>query len=203
MYQPDEYDLAGFTVGVVEKERIIDGSAIQPGDVLVGLPSSGAHSNGFSLIRKALFEQGGLNPGDRPEELGGPTLAEELLTPTRIYVSALKPLFEQGLLHGVAHITGGGFVEKVPRILPAGTAAEFRVDSWTVPPIFDMIERYGQVDHMEMYNIFNMGIGMVLVVDPDKLDALQTALNQEHEDFYLIGQVVEDRGERVVLTRGD
>lgn len=203
MYQPDEYDLAGFTVGVVEKERIIDGSAIRPGDVLVGLPSSGAHSNGFSLIRKALFEQGGLNPGDRPEELGGPTLAEELLTPTRIYVSALKPLFEQGLLHGVAHITGGGFVEKVPRILPAGTAAEFRVDSWTVPPIFDMIERYGQVDHMEMYNIFNMGIGMVLVVDPDKLDALQTALNQEHEDFYLIGQVVEDRGERVVLTRGD
>ena len=203
MYQSDEYDLAGFTVGVVEKERIIDGSAIRPGDVLVGLPSSGAHSNGFSLIRKALFEQGGLNPGDRPKELGGPTLAEELLTPTRIYVSALKPLFEQGLLHGVAHITGGGFVEKVPRILPAGTAAEFRVDSWTVPPIFDMIERYGQVDHMEMYNIFNMGIGMVLVVDPDKLDALQTALNQEHEDFYLIGQVVEDRGERVVLTRGD
>ena len=203
MYQPDEYDLAGFTVGVVEKERIIDGNAIRPGDVLVGLPSSGAHSNGFSLIRKALFEQGGLNPGDRPEELGGPTLAEELLTPTRIYVSALKPLFEQGLLHGVAHITGGGFVEKVPRILPAGTAAEFRVDSWKVPPIFDMIERYGQVDHMEMYNIFNMGIGMVLVVDPDKLDALQTALNQEHEDFYLIGQVVEDRGERVVLTRGD
>lgn len=203
MYQPDEYDLAGFTVGVVEKERIIDGSAIRPGDVLVGLPSSGAHSNGFSLIRKALFEQGGLNPGDRPEELGGPTLAEELLTPTRIYVSALKPLFDQGLLHGVAHITGGGFVEKVPRILPAGTAAEFRVDSWKVPPIFDMIERYGQVDHMEMYNIFNMGIGMVLVVDPDKLDALQAALNQEHEDFYLIGQVVEDRGERVLLTQDD
>ena len=203
MYQPDEYDLAGFTVGVVEKERIIDGSAIRPGDVLVGLPSSGAHSNGFSLIRKALFEQGGLNPGDRPEELGGPTLAEELLTPTRIYVSALKPLFEQDLLHGVAHITGGGFVEKVPRILPEGTAAEFRVDSWTAPPIFDMIQRYGQVDHMEMYNIFNMGIGMVLVVDPDKLDALQAALNQEHEAFYLIGQVVEDRGERVILTRGD
>lgn len=203
MYQTDEYDLAGFTVGVVEKERIIDGSAIRPGDLLVGLPSSGVHSNGFSLVRKALFDQGGLSLDDRPDELGGLTLAQELLKPTRIYASALKPLFDQGLLHGVAHITGGGFVEKVPRIMPQGTAAEFNIDSWKVPPIFDLIERCGQVDHMEMYNIFNMGVGMVLVVDPARLDAVKAVLDQEHEAFHLVGQVVEDRGERVILTRGD
>lgn len=201
MYEADEYDLAGFTVGVVERDALVDGSSIRPGDILVGLPSSGVHSNGFSLVRKALLSQGGLSLDDRPPELGGHTLAEELLKPTRIYVSTLKPLFARGLLSGVAHITGGGFVEKVPRIMPTGTAAEFMINSWKVPPIFTLIEGYGGVDHLEMYNIFNMGIGMVLVVSPSKIDAVRQILDQSNENYHLVGRVVENENGGVILNQ--
>lgn len=203
MYGPDEYDLAGFTVGLVEKEAIVDGSAIRPGDLLLGLPSSGLHSNGFSLVRKAFLGEGGPGLDSRPASLGGHTLGEELLKPTRIYVSALKPLFDRGLLNGAAHITGGGFVEKVPRILPDGVAARFRLGSWRVPPIFDLVEVYGGVDHREMYNIFNMGIGMVLVVGRDRLEAVEETLRGQGEEYSLIGDVVASSDGGVILEDGE
>ncbi|MBM6698892.1 phosphoribosylformylglycinamidine cyclo-ligase [Bifidobacterium pullorum subsp. saeculare] len=201
MYTPDEYDLAGFTVGVAEKSRIIDGSAIAEGDVLIGLPSSGIHSNGYSLVRKILFKDHHMSVDDRPEELGGETLGEEILKPTRIYAKALKPLFAgDQLLHGVAHITGGAFVEKVPRIIPEGLAASFDISSWQVPPIFQMLERLGGVDHKEMYNIFNMGIGMVLVVAPEKVAEVEAILDAEQEVHHTIGSIVKDvDGTRVQL----
>ena len=171
MYDPDEYDLAGFAVGVAEKSDIVDGSTITEGDTLIGLPSTGVHSNGFSLVRKALFEQAGYTVDTKLDELGGKTVGEVLLTPTKIYVKALKPLFAEHLIKGVAHITGGGFIENIPRMIPDGLAASINLDSFPVPPIFGVIERAGDVDHMEMFNIFNMGIGMVLAVDSSKAQA--------------------------------
>ncbi|WP_101618143.1 phosphoribosylformylglycinamidine cyclo-ligase [Bifidobacterium margollesii] len=202
MYDPDEYDLAGFTVGVVEKSRIIDGSAIAEGDVLIGLPSSGLHSNGFSLVRKILFKDHDYTVDTKLPELGGETLGEELLKPTRIYAKALKPLFSKDLLHGVAHITGGAFVEKVPRIIPEGLAASFDVDAWQVPPIFRVLQQLGNIDDTEIYNIFNMGIGMVLVVDPSKVDETKATLEAENEPYYMVGRIVKDNGERVELHHG-
>lgn len=190
MYDEDEYDLAGFTVGCVERSAIVDGSAIAEGDVLIGLPSTGVHSNGFSLVRKALFEQAGYTVETRLPELGDRTLGDVLLTPTKIYVKALMPLFEAGLVHGVAHITGGGFIENVPRMLPEGLAARIELGSWPVPPIFDVIERAGSVDHMEMFNIFNMGIGMVVAVPADREDEVMNLLANAGEQGYRIGSVV-------------
>ena len=202
MYDADEYDLAGFTVGVVEKDKLIDGSAIEQGDVIIGLPSSGVHSNGFSLIRKALFKDGGLDVNSRLEELGDETLGEELLKPTKIYAKALKPLFASDVLHGVAHITGGSFVEKVPRIIPEGLAAAFDIDSWDVPPIFKILQQYGHVDDLEMYNIFNMGIGMVLMVAPGSVAEVVRLLDAENEPHYIVGRIVKDNGARVELRHG-
>lgn len=204
MYDEDEYDVAGFTVGVVEKSTIIDGSAISEGDIMIGLPSSGVHSNGFSLVRKALFKDGGLNVNDTLDELGGKTVGEVLLEPTRIYAQALKPLFAKGkgskqILNGIAHITGGAFVEKVPRIIPEGLAASFDITSWDVPPIFQVLERYGKVDHKEMYNIFNMGIGMVLMVSPENVAEVERILDENGEKHYTVGRIVKDNGERVEL----
>lgn len=190
MYDEDEYDLAGFTVGCVERSKIVDGSAIAEGDVLIGLPSTGVHSNGFSLVRKALFEQAGYTVETRLPELGDRTLGDVLLTPTKIYVKALMPLFEADLVHGVAHITGGGFIENVPRMLPEGLAARIKLGSWPVPPIFDVIERAGGVDHMEMFNIFNMGIGMVVAVPADREDEVMNLLANAGEQGYRIGSVV-------------
>ena len=190
MYDEDEYDLAGFTVGCVERSKIVDGSAIAEGDVLIGLPSTGVHSNGFSLVRKALFEQAGYTVETRLPELGDRTLGDVLLTPTKIYVKALMPLFEADLVHGVAHITGGGFIENVPRMLPEGLAARIELGSWPVPPIFDVIERTGDVDHMEMFNIFNMGIGMVVAVPADREDEVMNLLANAGEQGYRIGSVV-------------
>ena len=204
MYDEDEYDVAGFTVGVVEKSTIIDGSAIHEGDIMIGLPSSGVHSNGFSLVRKALFKDGGLNVNDTLDELGGKTVGEVLLEPTRIYAQALKPLFAKGkgskqILNGIAHITGVAFVEKVPRIIPEGLAASFDITSWDVPPIFQVLERYGKVDHKEMYNIFNMGIGMVLMVSPENVAEVERILDENSEKHYTVGRIVKDNGERVEL----
>ncbi|WP_018143138.1 phosphoribosylformylglycinamidine cyclo-ligase [Alloscardovia criceti] len=204
MYDADEYDLAGFTVGVVEKSNIIDGSAIREGDIMIGLPSSGVHSNGFSLVRKALFKDGGLNVDSQLKELGGRSLGNVLLEPTRIYAQALKPLFAKGknskqIINGVAHITGGAFVEKVPRIIPEGLAASFDINSWDVPPIFQVLEKYGKVDHKEMYNIFNMGIGMVLIVSPENVSEVERILDDNNEKHYTVGRIVVDNGERVEL----
>ncbi|WP_242357177.1 phosphoribosylformylglycinamidine cyclo-ligase [Bifidobacterium pseudolongum] len=200
MYDEDEYDLAGFTVGCVERSKIVDGSAIAEGDVLIGLPSTGVHSNGFSLVRKALFEQAGYTVETRLPELGDRTLGDVLLTPTKIYVKALMPLFEADLVHGVAHITGGGFIENVPRMLPEGLAARIELDSWPVPPIFDVVERAGSVDHMEMFNIFNMGIGMVVAVSADREDEVMNLLANAGEQGYRIGSVVARGSDGVELA---
>ncbi|WP_217949487.1 phosphoribosylformylglycinamidine cyclo-ligase [Bifidobacterium pseudolongum] len=200
MYDEDEYDLAGFTVGCVERSKIVDGSAIAEGDVLIGLPSTGVHSNGFSLVRKALFEQAGYTVETRLPELGDRTLGDVLLTPTKIYVKALMPLFEADLVHGVAHITGGGFIENVPRMLPEGLAARIELGSWPVPPIFDVIERTGDVDHMEMFNIFNMGIGMVVAVPADREDEVMNLLANAGEQGYRIGSVVARGSDGVELV---
>ncbi|UBY93927.1 phosphoribosylformylglycinamidine cyclo-ligase [Bifidobacterium pseudolongum] len=200
MYDEDEYDLAGFTVGCVERSKIVDGSAIAEGDVLIGLPSTGVHSNGFSLVRKALFEQAGYTVETRLPELGDRTLGDVLLTPTKIYVKALMPLFEADLVHGVAHITGGGFIENVPRMLPEGLAARIELGSWPVPPIFDVIERAGDVDHMEMFNIFNMGIGMVVAVPADREDEVMNLLANAGEQGYRIGSVAARGSDDVELA---
>ena len=203
MYAPDEYDLAGFTVGVVEKSKIIDGAKIAEGDVLIGLPSSGIHSNGYSLVRKILFKDNDFAIDSKPEELGGETLGEEILKPTRIYAKPLKPLFVAGdLINGISHITGGAFVEKVPRIIPEGLAASFDITSWQVPPIFRLLQQYGNVPELEMYNIFNMGIGLVLVVDPAKAEEVERILDEENETHYRVGQIVKDvDGTRVQLHK--
>ena len=200
MYDEDEYDLAGFTVGCVERSKIVDGSAIAEGDALIGLPSTGVHSNGFSLVRKALFEQAGYTVETRLPELGDRTLGDVLLTPTKIYVKALMPLFEADLVHGVAHITGGGFIENVPRMLPEGLAARIELGSWPVPPIFDVIERAGDVDHMEMFNIFNMGIGMVVAVPADREDEVMNLLANAGKQGYRIGSVVARGSDGVELA---
>ena len=192
MYDEDEYDLAGFAVGVAEKSAIVDGSAIAEGDVLIGLPSSGVHSNGFSLVRKALFEQAGYDVDTTLDELGGATLGDVLLTPTKIYVKALKPLFQAGVVKGVAHITGGGFIENVPRMIPDGLAAEIDLGTWPVLPIFDVLEKAGEIDHMEMYNIFNMGLGMVLAVPAERADETLALLEANGETGYKVGRIVAD-----------
>lgn len=198
MYSPDEYDIAGFAVGVAEKSRIIDGSDVRAGDVLIGLASSGVHSNGFSLVRKALFEQAGYSVNTELDELGGVPLGQVLLEPTRIYVKALQPLIREGLVHGVAHITGGGFIENVPRMLPNGVSAHIQRGTWPVLPIFDVIERAGGIEHEEMFNIFNMGIGMVLAVANEQADHVLQLLSEQNQDAWKIG-TVQTGNERIVL----
>lgn len=200
MYAEDEYDLAGFAVGVAERSAIVDGSGITEGDVLIGLPSSGVHSNGFSLVRKALFEQAGYTVDTTLDELDGKTLGEVLLEPTRIYVKALKPLFQAGVVKGVAHITGGGFIENIPRMIPDGLATRIELGSWPVPPIFDVIERAGNVEHTEMFNIFNMGVGMVLAVAADRADEAMALLSGNDESAYRIGAVVRKTVDDVELA---
>ncbi|KAE8127128.1 MULTISPECIES: phosphoribosylformylglycinamidine cyclo-ligase [Bifidobacterium] len=200
MYDADEYDLAGFTVGVAEKSAIVDGSGIAQGDTLIGLPSTGVHSNGFSLIRKALFEQAGYSVDTTLDELGGKSLGDVLLTPTKIYVKALQPLFKAGLVKGVAHITGGGFIENIPRMIPDGLAASITLGSWDIPPIFDVIEHAGDIDHEEMFNVFNMGIGMVLAVDSSRADEALDLLRSIGEDGKVIGAIVK-RGDADVELR--
>lgn len=199
MYAEDEYDLAGFAVGVAERSNIVDGSAITTGDVLIGLPSSGVHSNGFSLVRKALFEEAGYDVNTKLEELDGKTLGEVLLEPTRIYVKALKPLFAKHLIKGVAHITGGGFIENIPRMYADGLAAKIDTSSWNVPPIFDVIEKAGNVNHDEMFNVFNMGIGMVLAVDESKAEEALNTLSENNETAYVIGKMIERENAAVEL----
>ncbi|MCH4208743.1 phosphoribosylformylglycinamidine cyclo-ligase [Bifidobacterium sp.] len=202
MYDPDEYDLAGFTVGVAERPAIVDGSAIAQGDTLIGLASSGVHSNGFSLVRKALFEQAGYSVNTKLDELGGKALGDVLLTPTKIYVKALKPLFKADFIKGVAHITGGGFIENIPRMIPDGLAARIMLGSWDIPPIFDVIEQAGGIDHMEMFNVFNMGIGMVLAVASNHAEETMALLDDAGEDARIIGEIV-PRGDADVELRRD
>jgi phosphoribosylformylglycinamidine cyclo-ligase len=191
-YKPGEYDLAGFCVAVVERYKIVDGSATRPGDLLLGLASTGLHSNGYSLARKAVFESGGLRVDSMVPELGR-SVGEALLEPTRIYVSAMKDVLAhyrvKRVVRGIAHITGGGLVENVPRILPGGCAAVIRKDSWPVPPIFPWLARLGDIDESEMYRVFNMGIGMVLVVGPFYVDHIAQQFKRHGIDCWPIGEV--------------
>jgi phosphoribosylformylglycinamidine cyclo-ligase len=175
MYQAGEYDLAGFCVGVAEREGIIDGKSIRAGDVVIGIESSGLHSNGFSLVRKIVFDVAGLNPFDKAPKgvaqfSGGQTIADVLLTPTRIYVKAVRKLLKQfganDGIRGIAHITGGGLVENVSRILPTGLSLQLNRD-WVIPPIFSWLCELGDVDELEMERVFNLGIGLVLIVKPE------------------------------------
>ena len=185
----NDYDLAGFAVGVVDKKDIIDGSDIKPGDVLVAMPSTGVHSNGFSLVRK-VFDITEESLNTYYDELGK-TLGEALLAPTRIYVKALKNVKEAGVrVKGCSHITGGGFYENVPRMLPEGVRAEIRKDSYEVPAIFKMLAREGQIEEQMMYNTYNMGIGMVVAVDPADVDKTMEAIEAAGENAYVIGEIV-------------
>ncbi|WP_374724379.1 phosphoribosylformylglycinamidine cyclo-ligase [Calidifontibacillus erzurumensis] len=200
MYGEDEYDLAGFAVGVAEKSKLITGSRIEAGDVLIGIASSGIHSNGYSLVRKVLLEAGGLDLNGQYEGLEG-TLGEELLKPTKIYVKPILALLNQFDLKGLAHITGGGFIENIPRMLPEGLAAEIDLGSWPILPIFKLIEKTGNLDHMEMFNVFNMGIGMVAAVKENEANGVIEALQALGEKAYIFGRV--KQGEGVIFNGGN
>lgn len=187
-YPKGEYDLAGFAVGVVERDRIPNPAKIVAGDLLIGLPSTGLHSNGYSLARKILLDIGGLKLGRRVGELGR-TLGEELLEPTKIYARTLRSLFRRGAIKGAAHITGGGVPGNLPRILPRGRRAWIERRAWSVPPIFDLIRRIGRVSPDEMDSTFNNGIGMILVVGKDKMNGVAGSLKKSGEPFWLIGEI--------------
>jgi phosphoribosylformylglycinamidine cyclo-ligase len=193
MYDDQEYDLAGFSVGAVEKSKIISGETIQPGDCLIGLSSSGLHSNGFSLVRKILLEKAGYSLTDSVQGLEK-TLGEELLTPTRIYVKPLLHVMKNFDIKGMAHITGGGFIENIPRMLPDNCSVEIDYGSWPIPPIFDVLQREGELKQAEMFNIFNMGIGMVLAVSEADLVPVVQSLEKQGEKAYIIGRVKEGTG---------
>ncbi|MBU5364644.1 phosphoribosylformylglycinamidine cyclo-ligase [Enterococcus devriesei] len=198
MYGEDDYDLAGFTVGIAEKSQMITGEKINTGDLLVGLPSSGIHSNGYSLVRKIFFEINSFSSNEKLPELTQ-ELGEELLTPTRIYVDAVLPLVKKELVTGIAHVTGGGFVENLPRMLPNNLACEIELGTWPVLPIFDTLAKYGEIPEKEMYEIFNMGIGMVLAVAPEKLEELQADLTARDEEAFVIGKVVENGADPIIF----
>ena len=185
----DEYDLAGFAVGIVDRSKVIDKNSVHPGDVIIALPSSGVHSNGFSLVRHALdIENADLTS---PREcLGGKSLGETLLTPTRIYVKPVLSLLEQVNVHGISHITGGGFYENLPRCLPEGTAAKICRADVKIPPIFDLIAKEGNVPERDMFNTFNMGVGMAIVVAAEDAEKALSILREAGEDAYVIGEVV-------------
>ena len=193
LYAAGEYDLAGFCVGVVDRAGLIDGRAIVPGDVVLGVASSGLHSNGFSLVRQVVFQRAGLEV-DAPIELLGQTVGDALLTPTRIYARPIRALFQRhggpDGVHGLAHITGGGLQENVQRILPPGTALQQDPDAWPVPPVFGWLQQLGQIEDAEMAQVFNLGLGLALVVPEARADAIQATLGQFELDSWRIGRIV-------------
>jgi phosphoribosylformylglycinamidine cyclo-ligase len=195
-YQDGEYDIAGFIVGVVEREKIIDGKTIAAGDVLLALPSAGLHTNGYSLARKLFFEVAGYEPDTRIDELGM-TASEALLLPHLSYLEPLDGLLDRGVIKGLAHITGGGLTDNIPRILPEGTAVKINTGSWPMPPLFELLRRLGNVSESEMYRTFNMGVGIVIVCSPADAAAIESHLRDRGEACYAIGEVV--TGNREVL----
>ena len=187
-YPEDEYDLAGFAVGVVDEKDLITGENIRPGDMLVGIASSGVHSNGFSLVRK-IFDMTAESLNTYYEELGR-TLGEALIEPTKIYVKALRSVREAGItIKGCSHITGGGFYENIPRMLPEGVNAHVKKDSYPVPPIFELMKRKGQLEEKLMYNTYNMGLGMVLALQPEDADKAIAAIKAAGEEAYRVGEI--------------
>ena len=197
MYEGGEYDIAGFTVGVVEKSKLIDGSKVKAGDVLVGIASTGVHSNGFSLVRKIVADAGLEFTREIPE-FGGKRLGDVLLTPTKIYVKQVLDVIRNCDVHGVAHITGGGFDENIPRILHEGQGIEVCEGSWEILPVFRMLEKWGGVPHREMFNIFNMGIGMVLALDESEAQKAIDILASHGEKATVIGRITSEPGVSII-----
>ena len=192
-YAEGEYDVAGFIVGIVDREKILDGSRVRHGDLLIALPSAGLHTNGFSLARKVFFEISGLGVDDPVEELDA-TAGGALLAEHRCYLRSLEPALDGGQLHALAHITGGGLTDNLPRVLPGGSAARIERGSWPVPPVFEYIRRVGRVADDEMFRTFNMGVGMVAVVGPAEADSVEARLDEAGEPHYRIGEIVEGEG---------
>jgi len=197
-YREGEYDVAGFICGIVEKNCIIDGSSIVPGDILIGLPSSGLHTNGYSLARKVIFEIARLNVDSHVEEFGR-TIGEELLEPHRCYYNQLKNAVSKDLIKGMAHITGGGFIDNIPRMLPDGMSARIRTGAWHIPRIFTYIKAIGNIETREMFRTFNMGIGMVLAISPESYDSFESEMENVDEKSYVIGEI--EQGQRKVIIR--
>jgi len=195
LYAKGAYDLAGFTVGIAERNEIIDGSETKVGDKLIGLASSGIHSNGYSLVRKICFEELGLSVDDEVAELGC-TLGEELLRPTRIYTETVLNVIKNFKIHGVVHITGGGFIDNIPRILPAGCKAVLHRDAWPKMPVFEFLQKKGNVTEEEMCRTFNSGIGMVLIVSAKRVDDILLQLAALGEQAYVIGEVAVQKGKK-------
>ena len=189
-YPEDEYDLAGFSVGVVDKARIIDNKTMRAGDVILALPSSGVHSNGFSLVRK-VFRVGEADITAPVAELGGKSVGETLLNPTKIYVKPMLALMERVAVRGVSHITGGGFYENIPRSIPDGLCAKIEKAAVKTPPIFSLIQKAGDIPERDMFNTFNMGVGMSVVVPRDEADLALSILRENGEDAYLLGEITE------------
>ena len=193
LYAEGEYDLAGFITGVVERKRMLTGASIKAGDVLLGLPSTGLHTNGYSLARMLLFEVAGHHAGTQVAELGG-SVAEELLKIHRSYLAPIRALHDAGLLKGAAHITGGGITENTPRILPKGLGVRIKTGSWPVLPIFDLLRKIGRIPENDWRRTFNLGIGMILVISPRHIQEAIRILGSLREQFYEIGEVVRGRG---------
>ena len=192
MYPEGEYDLAGFAVGVVEKERVINGRSIQAGDVVLGLASNGAHSNGYSLVRKIIERD---NPDLDAEFDNGKTLREAIIAPTRLYVKPILAALEKFTIKGMAHITGGGITENVPRVLPENTVAQIDAKAWELPKLFQWLQKAGNVETQEMYRTFNCGIGMVVIIAKEDADAVQAFLSEQGETVYRLGAVRERNGD--------
>jgi phosphoribosylformylglycinamidine cyclo-ligase len=198
MYQKGEYDLAGFAVGIVEKSKVINGSKIREGDKIIGLGSSGLHSNGYTLARKVIFEQAQLQPKDKLDGFDK-AIGDELLTPTRIYAGLIMELIKKFNIRGISHITGGGIPENLGRIIPPKRQAVIELNSWPIPKIFRLIQRLGEVDHEEMYKTFNMGIGMILVVEAKQADRLMAYLKKKKEVAYVIGEIGKGNREVIII----
>mgnify|MGYP001370474970 FL=1 len=201
MYEENEYDIAGFAVGAVEKEKLITGETIEEGDVIVGLASNGIHSNGYSLVRKLFFKDHNYQLDDHIDEMGH-TLGEELLRPTKIYVKPVLEAIKKFPVKGLAHITGGGFIENIPRMLPEGLGAVIHEGNWEIPAIFTMMESLGNLDRLEMYNVFNMGIGMVAVVSPEYAEELTGFFTSLGEQASVIGTITGREGIEIKRNGG-
>ncbi len=189
IYKSGEYDVAGFVVGVVDKSKIITGANIEPGDLIIGLPSSGIHTNGYSLVNKLFFDDNSYNPNEPTGNITEP-LGEELLKVHKSYLKEVSPIIKLGIVQGIVHVTGGGFYDNIPRILPEGIGAEIKVE-WEIPEIFKLIQKLGSIDNEEMYRSFNMGIGMTLIISPDSKTQFEEKFSGE---YHVIGECVEGSG---------
>ena len=197
-YGEGEYDMAGFSVGIVDKDKVITGADIKEGNVIVGIPSTGVHSNGYSLVRKVFFEKMGFGVDKYLDELGE-TVGEALLRPTKIYANACQAVLPKFHVNGIVHITGGGFYENIPRILPDDIAVDIDIENWPKPNVFKALAKYGEIENKEMFSTFNMGIGMMMFVDEKDADGVVAALKAAGEDAYIIGKTVKYQDEKVIL----